>query len=210
MAGGGYGRPTPNLRRALAPVLAARLLLGQTTPSSLATACVRVRACQLVGTHRVSRTRPSALAPVACVPRRAHRLPHARPASVLTSISGLAPTAHRHDGNAQTYLRRQAAQQPRHLRCICLCDGTSDIDRDLCRQGSILLPSLPQRVDQVSHRHDGQGFRGSACFAEKRGSPLTIKPPRTKTPASRPGLLAGSYFQFTPHSFRRGGVGFGA
>ena len=30
-----------------------------------------------------------------------------------------------------------AAQQPPHLKCICLCDGTTDLYRDLCYQGGI-------------------------------------------------------------------------
>ena len=30
-----------------------------------------------------------------------------------------------------------AAQQPPHLKCICLCDGTTDLYRDLCYQGGV-------------------------------------------------------------------------
>ena len=30
-----------------------------------------------------------------------------------------------------------AAQQPPHLKCICPCDGTTDIYRDLCYQGGV-------------------------------------------------------------------------
>ena len=30
-----------------------------------------------------------------------------------------------------------AALQPPHLKCICPCDGTTDIYRDLCYQGGV-------------------------------------------------------------------------